>query len=143
MYNGCLSIPLKPNASVQSVDSLQRAACKVGLNASTGEHASLHMGFQALTCRAFSHWGEIRAGRNRGASMCQQHSLHGELSDLNLVSPQYAAPQVSVRLESVKASLILKIVPTSRQCVCTTENFIWMWTVGWQRPSYGAGKFFV
>lgn len=62
--------------------------------------------------------------------MCQQHSLHGELSDMNLVSPQYAAPQVSARLESVKASLILKIVPTSRQCVCTAENLIWMWTVG-------------
>lgn len=46
--NTDLASPLSPKllcSLTVPVDSLQRAACKVGLNASTGEHPSLHMGF--------------------------------------------------------------------------------------------------
>lgn len=74
---------------------------------------------------AFSYWDEIHVGRNRGTSVCQQLSLHGGLSDMNEVSPQYAAPQVSVRLEAAKASLIL-IKWTHQQAVSAAENSTWM-----------------
>lgn len=40
---------------------------------------------------------------------------NGGLSDANEVPPRHAALQVSVRLESVKASLILKNGATSRR----------------------------
>lgn len=81
---------------------------------------------EALTCRAFSYcaggltymWG----GQGRdlehqcvSSSLSLSLSTVGCLSDMNEVSIQYAALQVSVRLESAKASLILKIEPAGRQ----------------------------
>lgn len=52
--------------------------------------------------------------------MCQQLSLHGGPLYMNKVSllplaHSHAALQVSVSLEFAKASLILKIEPTSRR----------------------------
>ncbi len=66
-----------------------------------------HAGLSATALR-----DDIRVGRMEGrlkTSACQQLSLHGGLSDMDEVSLQYAALQVSVRQESAKASLILKI----------------------------------
>lgn len=104
-------------------------ACTVDSNVATGEHTSPHMGSDALTCRAFNHrcctegWHTCRVDEGEtyaeNISVSAALSLHGGLSDMNegflLSSRSYAALQVSVRLESSKASLILKIEPTSRQ----------------------------
>lgn len=72
-----------------------------------------HAGLSATALRDDIHVGRME--ERLKISVCQELSLHGGLSDMNEVSLQYAALQVSVRQESAKASLILKIEPISRQ----------------------------
>lgn len=72
-----------------------------------------HAGLSATALRDDIHVGRME--ERLKTSVCQQLSLHGGLSDMNEVSLQYTALQVSVRQESAKASLILQIEPTSRQ----------------------------
>lgn len=72
-----------------------------------------HAGLSAAALRDDMHVG--RTEERLKTSACQQLSPHSGLSDMNEVSLQYTSLQVSVRPESAKASLILKIEPTSRQ----------------------------
>lgn len=71
-------------------------------------------GFQLLRWGMTHMWGG--QGRDlKNQCVSSSLSLHGGLSDMYQVSPQFTALQVRVRLESAKASLILKIEPTSRE----------------------------